>query len=61
MLVFISFVSFSFADTQLNKAISWMNNNGLTKFTNATDFMASNSLRRDEATKFFVQYATEIL
>ncbi len=61
MVVFISFVSFSFADTQLNKAISWMNNNGLTKFTNATDFMATNSLRRDEATKFFVQYATEIL
>ncbi|MEI6426312.1 MAG: hypothetical protein WCO66_03065 [Candidatus Absconditabacteria bacterium] len=52
---------FTLANTQLDQAISWMNTNGLTKFTNATDFMATKSLRRDEATKFFVQYATEIL
>ncbi len=52
---------FTLANTQLDQAISWMNTNWLTKFTNATDFMATKSLRRDEATKFFVQYATEIL
>lgn len=38
-----------------------MNTNWLTKFTNAQDFMATKTLRRDEASKFFVQYATEIL
>ncbi|MFA6255883.1 MAG: hypothetical protein WC606_01745 [Candidatus Absconditabacterales bacterium] len=60
-LVFISFLSFSFADSKLDQAITWMNTNGLTKFTNAQDFMATKTLRRDEASKFFVQYATEIL
>ena len=52
---------FAFANTQLDQAISWMNDKWLTKFTNPTDFMSTKSLRRDEATKFFVQYATEIL
>ena len=52
---------FTFADSQLDKAITWMNLNWLTKFHNSADFMANNSLRRDEATKFFVQYATQIL
>lgn len=59
-LFLISFVSFSFADSTLDQAISWMNQNGLTKFTNAQDFMANQNLRRDEATKFFVQYAKQI-
>lgn len=60
-LFLLSFLSFSFATSQLDQAISWMSQKWLTKFTNATDFMATKSLRRDEATKFFVQYATEIL
>jgi len=38
-----------------------MNQKGLTKFDNATDFMATNGLRRDEASKFFVQYAKEVM
>lgn len=59
-LFLISFVSFSFADSTLDQAISWMNQNGLTKFTNAQDFMANQNLRRDEATKFFVQYAKQV-
>ncbi len=60
-LIFVLFISFSFAETSLNQAINWMNNNWLTRFTNSTSFMATKNLRRDEATKFFVQYATEIL
>ena len=60
-LAIICFWWFSFAVSQLDQAISRMNQNGLTKFTNAADFMATKGLRRDEASKFFVQYATEIL
>lgn len=51
---------FSFAISQLDQSISRMNKNWLTKFTNTTDFMATNNLRRDEASKFFVQYAKEV-
>lgn len=60
-LAIIWFGWFSLASTQLDEAISRMNQNGLTKFTNATDFMATNGLRRDEASKFFVQYAKEVI
>jgi len=59
-LAVVCFWWFSFAVSQLDQAISRMNQNWLTKFTNATDFMATKSLRRDEASKFFVQYAKEI-
>ncbi len=34
-----------------------MNEHGLTKFTTETEFMESQGRRRDEAAKFFVQYA----
>ena len=51
----------SLAKSSLNESISRMNQNWLTKFNNARDFMSSNNLRRDEASKFFVQYAKEIL
>jgi hypothetical protein len=60
-LLLIWFWWFSLASTQLSEAITRMNQNWLTKFTNATDFMATKGLRRDEATKFFVQYAKETL
>ncbi len=53
-------VSFWFANSQLEDAVNWMHNNGLTKFDNPIDFMADKPLRRDEATKFFWQYATTI-
>jgi len=33
----------------------------LTKFDNPTDFMTTKWLRRDEASKFFVQYAKEVM
>lgn len=58
--VLLILVSFWFASSQLEEAISWMHNNGLTKFDNSTDFMADKTLRRDEATKFFWQYAITI-
>ena len=65
ILVIASFFTFftlqAFANSQLNEAISWMHENGLTKFNNAQDFMSDKSLRRDEAAKFFVQYAKETL
>lgn len=60
-LLFVSFLSFSSANSDLDQAVSWMNSNWLTKFTNTQDFMATNNLRRDEASKFFVQYAVNIL
>jgi len=60
-LITCFFFSFSFADSQLDGAVSWMHSNWLTKFDNASDFMSTQSLRRDEATKFFVQYAKESL
>jgi len=61
LLLLVSSFSFSFADSQLDGAVSWMHSNWLTKFDNASDFMSTQSLRRDEATKFFVQYAKESL
>lgn len=61
VLSLFAFSSFGFADSSLDNAISWMNENWLTKFTNAQDFMSSWNLRRDEATKFFVQYAKTVL
>jgi len=38
-----------------------MYQNGLTKFDNPTDFMETKPLRRDEASKFFVQYSKQLL
>jgi|GEM_PF-4468279 len=52
-LLLVSCVSFSFANSELDTAVQWMYDNGLTKFDNATEFMADKPLRRDEATKFF--------
>lgn len=59
-IVFI-FWWFSLAAGSIDEAVSWMNQNWLTKFNNPTDFMATKWLRRDEASKFFVQYAKEVL
>ncbi len=46
---------------ELQESVERLNQNWLTKFTNIQDFMANQSLRRDEAAKFFVQYAKGIL
>lgn len=47
--------------SELSNAILRMYNNWLTKFSDPTSFISENWLRRDEATKFFVQYAKEVM
>lgn len=61
ILSFIFFWGFIWASTSKNDVISRMYQNWLTKFDNPTDFMESKSLRRDEASKFFVQYSKDLL
>jgi hypothetical protein len=46
---------------ELSNAVKWMYDNNLTKFANPEDFMASRWLRRDEAAKFYVQYAKQVM
>ena len=46
---------------ELNQAILWMYEKWLTIFNDPESFMASNWLRRDEAAKFFVRYAKEVM
>ena len=43
--------------TSLEDAILWGYDNGLTIYTTAVDFRAHDSLRRDEAAKFLVEFA----
>ena len=38
-------------------AVSWANQKGLTKYNTPSSFMQHNRLRRDEAAKFFVEFA----
>ena len=57
MTCLVCFSSFASADT-VDDAISWMYDNGLTIHNNKTDFNATRGLRRDEAAKFFVNFAT---
>ncbi len=46
--------------SELAYAVTWMYNNWLTKFNTPDTFMYSRWLRRDEAAKFFVQYAKQL-
>lgn len=41
----------------LDDAVTWMNTNGLTIFTNTTDYKPNNYIRRDEAAKMYVKLA----
>lgn len=61
ILSFIFFWGFIWASTSKNDVISRMYQNWLTKFDNPTDFMETKPLRRDEASKFFVQYSKQLL
>ncbi|MEI7919967.1 MAG: hypothetical protein WCH65_07605 [bacterium] len=45
----------------MDTAVSWLYQNGLTKYTNATTFKSNNTIRRDEASKFFSVFAKNIL
>jgi hypothetical protein len=56
LLLLTSFVS---ADT-VDDAISWMYENKLTIHNNKTDFNADRGLRRDEAAKFYVNFAKQL-
>lgn len=60
-LSFIFFWGFIWASTSTNGVISRMYQNWLTKFDNSADFMETKPLRRDEASKFFVQYTKQLL
>ncbi|MEI6426007.1 MAG: S-layer homology domain-containing protein [Candidatus Absconditabacteria bacterium] len=46
---------------ELNESISWMHDNGLTQYTDATSFKATKNIRRDEAAKFFVLFTKALL
>lgn len=58
VLCLSSFASFASAD-KVDDAISWMYEHGLTIHNNKTDFNAARWLRRDEAAKFFVNFAKQ--
>jgi len=60
-MVFVLFLSSFVSAAEVNDAITWLYQNGLTKYSNANDFMATRSIRRDEASKFFSQFATNVL
>jgi len=46
---------------ELNQAVNWMYEKWLTIFNEPESFMASRWLRRDEAAKFYVQYAKQVM
>ncbi len=50
------FMTFASANTT-DDAVQWMHTNGLTVSTTTADFKADKWLRRDEAAKFFVNFA----
>ncbi len=56
-----TFWGLTLANNSIDEVVSWMHQKWLTIFDNPSDFMATKWLRRDEASKFFVQYAKEIL
>jgi len=49
------------ATKELDTAVAWLHQNGLTQYTNASTFKANQSIRRDEASKFFSVFANSIL
>ena len=60
LLIAMTFILWLFAFASADKvddAISWMYDNGLTIHNNKTDFNATRWLRRDEAAKFYVNFA----
>jgi len=47
--------------TDTQAAVNFMYSNGLTKFNTTSTFMATQSLRRDEAAAFFARFARDVL
>jgi len=67
-LALLSIVWLTFAQTRnglvltdTQAAIDFMYTNGLTKFNTTSTFMATQSLRRDEAAAFFARFARDVL
>ena len=58
--VIISCIHFTLALSKVDTAVSRMYANNFTIFDSTQNFMADKPIRRDEASKFFVQYAKEI-
>lgn len=48
-------------DTELMEAIDWMHGNGMTKYESVVDFRPTDTLARQEAAKFFSEFAINIL
>ncbi len=44
-------------DPELDAAVTWMNSNGMTSATSASNFNPSGTLSRDQGSKFFSEYA----
>ena len=44
----------------INDAVSWAYDQGLTKYNSASSFQQNNALRRDEAAKFYVEFAKSL-
>lgn len=60
VLVFAPITLFA-TGSEMDVAIDWLYQNGLTKYSNAADFMMDRNIRRDEASKFFSQFASNVL
>jgi hypothetical protein len=55
----LSLIAYSNA-ASVNEAVTRAYNQGLTQYTNVTSFQQYNALRRDEAAKFYVQFAQSV-
>ena len=61
VLIFAAIGLYSFVSAAVvDDAVSWMYDNGLTIHNNATDFKSTQWLRRDEAAKFYVNFAKQL-
>ena len=59
--IYINWLSATPKLSEMEEAVQWMYNAWMTKFNEPNSFMATKSLRRDEASKFFVRFAKDIL
>ena len=54
----ILITSANIVDPELDSAVSWMHQNQMTKFDTSLDFAPANTLTREQAAKFFVNFTT---
>jgi len=61
LCIFYPLISKAATNTvELNSAISWMNQKWLTQYKNSSDFKTNKNIQRNEAAKFFSQFAKNI-